>query len=276
MDPLSITTGIITLLAACSNASKTFDKIRKIREVPEVLYSLNNEISDLRLVLFEIHDHREELFKKEFSMLTVQEQRLLELCHTLIERTWTKVHESETLIRTRLLMSTRFKYKLNLALLSQEHQKLAKLQINIRDAKQTIYSLWGLLDVRRVPEIQVRLRDILVIGTDTQERLRDSTSKIEGKLDQLLRIQPLTRKSSTGPNSPSVRSGNCADSQRVDISVARLSCLESLERDWSKCPNKKILDPILRPVSEICSWVTRLHQYSATLSETAAAALTHM
>ena len=195
------------------------------------------------------HDHREELLRKEYSLLTAQEQRLLELCHTLLERTWTKIRESEILIRTKLLMSTqKIRFKLKLVLLSQEQSKLAKLQIDIRDAKQTIHSLWGLIGVRHTSEIQAQLREILVISTNIQGRLRNDTTmllesghRIEDKLDQLLQTQPYssTTEVSTRPCSPGVRSGDHPNSQRVDISVACLPHIESLERDWYKCPHRK-------------------------------------
>lgn len=258
MDPLSITTGIVTLLAACSTISRTFDKIRRIRHVPDILYSLNNEISDLRLILLDMHDRREEFLRKDSAQLTDQDRRLLELLHTVLERALSRVHESEILIATKLLKGTqKSKFKLDLMRLSQERDRLARLQVNIRDTKQTIYGLWGQLGLRKASEIEVQLGDVLVISTGIQEQLRqdtplllESSNRIEGKLDRLMRMQlgRATSGSSPEPRSPSVRSSEQANLQRVDIPIVRLSYPVNPEEGLYGCPHRRSIQASLRTI----------------------------
>ena len=99
MDPLSVSTGILTLLGACSTISSTLSHIRQCRYIPDILTALHNEVSDLRLVLLDIHDHREEFLKNDFSLLSTREKRLLESCYSTLERTWNRINEAEPLLR---------------------------------------------------------------------------------------------------------------------------------------------------------------------------------
>ena len=56
MDPLSLTTGIIALLGASSQAAKAIRQLAALKNVPDLVLALNNEIADLHLVLLAIQD----------------------------------------------------------------------------------------------------------------------------------------------------------------------------------------------------------------------------
>ena len=49
MEPLSITAGTIAVLTASANVSKLLRKALKLKQAPDVLIALNNEVSDLSL-----------------------------------------------------------------------------------------------------------------------------------------------------------------------------------------------------------------------------------
>ena len=53
MDPLSITASALTLLAATKQVAMGLDKLASIKGAPAAVLALNNEVSDLRLVLSE-------------------------------------------------------------------------------------------------------------------------------------------------------------------------------------------------------------------------------
>lgn len=149
MDPLSITASILTLLGVCSAVVKTFEKVRNTKHVPATLYTLNNEVSDLQLVLLGIHDRREELLGQDLS--NEQERRLLSTCSSIFERTSKHVQDTDALLRKCLLGPTSgLKSRLDLLFIAREHGKLSRLQSDIRDAKQSIQSLWGQLGLRQV------------------------------------------------------------------------------------------------------------------------------
>ena len=50
-DPLSITASIIAVIGAAEGASRTLAKIRSLRNAPDELFGLMNEVSDLRIIL---------------------------------------------------------------------------------------------------------------------------------------------------------------------------------------------------------------------------------
>jgi Fungal N-terminal domain of STAND proteins len=54
-DPLSVTASVIAVLGAAVNAAQTIQNlIRTLRQAPDELLALSNEVSDFRLVLHEI------------------------------------------------------------------------------------------------------------------------------------------------------------------------------------------------------------------------------
>lgn len=56
MDPLTITASIVTLIEAGSQLSRLLRKVIRLKKAPAVLLALNNEISDLQVVIGDIND----------------------------------------------------------------------------------------------------------------------------------------------------------------------------------------------------------------------------
>ena len=63
MDPLSVTAGIIALFQAGGIVSTGLKKIAKLRDAPDILLALNNEVADLHCLVENVddvlHQHRE-------------------------------------------------------------------------------------------------------------------------------------------------------------------------------------------------------------------------
>ena len=63
MDPLSISVSILAILGGTRKVGKGLRKLTSRRYAPDILLALNNEVSDLRTVIFEVEDlakqHRE-------------------------------------------------------------------------------------------------------------------------------------------------------------------------------------------------------------------------
>lgn len=53
-DPLSIAAGIITVIGAAEAVAKGLGKLISLKGLPSTFVALNNEISDLRLVVQEV------------------------------------------------------------------------------------------------------------------------------------------------------------------------------------------------------------------------------
>ena len=56
MDPLSITASILTILGVGGQAIKAIKKVATLREAPEIILRLHNELSDLHLLTVAIQD----------------------------------------------------------------------------------------------------------------------------------------------------------------------------------------------------------------------------
>ena len=56
-DPLSLVASIIAVVGAAGTISKTLSKAKLLRKAPESLLALNNEITDLSIVLRTVEEH---------------------------------------------------------------------------------------------------------------------------------------------------------------------------------------------------------------------------
>ena len=56
MDPLSLIASIITIIGVGGKATKTIIKLASIKDAPDSILALNNEISDIRLIIVAIQD----------------------------------------------------------------------------------------------------------------------------------------------------------------------------------------------------------------------------
>jgi hypothetical protein len=64
MDPLSFTASVITVIATVVTVAKSLDELRNtLQHAPDVLSSLVNEVSDLRIVLEACDSAVQELYK---------------------------------------------------------------------------------------------------------------------------------------------------------------------------------------------------------------------
>ena len=56
MDPLSITASIVAVLGAGGQAARAVKKLSSLKGAPDVVLKLNNELSDLRLLILAVQD----------------------------------------------------------------------------------------------------------------------------------------------------------------------------------------------------------------------------
>ena len=66
MDPLSLTASIIAIVGIGGQAAKAVRKLASLKDAPDLLLALNNELSDLRVVVLAIQD----VFQKQQSRAT--------------------------------------------------------------------------------------------------------------------------------------------------------------------------------------------------------------
>ena len=97
-DPLSITASIIAVVGAAEGVTKTLAKIKSIRNAPDELLPLINEVSDLKIILSDMQNYITQNTQK--PQISQQELRNIS---TLINRAKEKLLELDQLIQYRLV-----------------------------------------------------------------------------------------------------------------------------------------------------------------------------
>ena len=95
-DPLSITASIIAVVGAAEGVTKTLTKIKNIRNAPEELLALINEVSDLQIVLGDIQSYTQTM------TISPPIQDAFQHLSVLIDRARNKLLQLDELIQYRL------------------------------------------------------------------------------------------------------------------------------------------------------------------------------
>ena len=97
-DPLSFTAGIIAVIGAADGVATTLAKIRSLRNAPDELLALTNEVSDLRIILRDIENH----FSQSTNRPQTPQDQLGHMS-VLINRAKERILELDRLIQYRLV-----------------------------------------------------------------------------------------------------------------------------------------------------------------------------
>ena len=162
MDPFSISTGVVTLLGVCAGTCKVFKKIRGLRRAPELIQALNNEVSDLHLIIACISNYLDGTTTSELGLLHVDDSNFL-LCMQLLDDTRGMVLELGSFLQGRILKITSTKSEspeVNRVALLKEQGRLTRLQAQLQQARQRISSLAISLGMKGATKIEVLLRDV--------------------------------------------------------------------------------------------------------------------
>lgn len=220
MDPLTLTTGILALLRASASLSSTLLKLRRLKDAPGLVQALNNEISDLRLILIHINDYHESI-RTEGLCLPNNDNPISDLCSSTLDQTRDKVQEVENLLRDKLLKSPEGSdLKVNRLAFMRERDHLIQLQADLRIGRQKIANLFGQLGIKNISNIEVLLNDIrsndLSTLLQSQIRIEDALDRIEER--QLLPLSPGRR-----PIQPTLPPGpDNTDASSIEVSISPL------------------------------------------------------
>ncbi|KAL9618388.1 MAG: hypothetical protein Q9160_006896 [Pyrenula sp. 1 TL-2023] len=188
MDPLALTTGIVTLLRASFALRGTVAKVIDLRNAPALVQAVSNEISDLHLVLLHINDYFENV-KSSRSTIPSVDGSVLDLCSSILDQTRNEVEEVEMLIKERLLkISNKKVVKISRKRLLLERNNLTQLRVDIRSARQRIVNLFGHFGIRDISRIEVLLNDI---RSNDLSILLQCQKRIEQQLDHIASHQSI-------------------------------------------------------------------------------------
>ena len=100
-DPLSLVASIIAILGAANTISKTLSKVKLLRNAPAGLLELNNEVTELTIILRTVERH---LSSAELERSTPP-QDILRQMSELIDRAKDRLLQLDQLIHYRFLQS---------------------------------------------------------------------------------------------------------------------------------------------------------------------------
>ena len=141
MDPLSLTASLLAILGAGGAIAKGLDKIRRLKNAPNVLLQLNNEVVDLHLLIRAVdglyHQHSDSFKTSQhqiiYSILSRAKEALLEL-EKLISYHWTK--ETDNGI------------EINRTAWIRAQKQIAETSSNIRNVRVNLNGAWMVISAR--------------------------------------------------------------------------------------------------------------------------------
>lgn len=143
MDPLSITVSIVALIGAAQQVAVGLNKLASLRGAPAAVLALNNELSDLRLVLSEAEPlllkHGRATAASQTVTSTVAKDTRLKLS---VEGAKDKLVELESIIQNRLLTRLGAIDKMGWL---KEQDKIRKALEDIRVVRLNITAMLGIV-----------------------------------------------------------------------------------------------------------------------------------
>ena len=186
MDPFSLTTGILTLLGACTSASATISKLRRLKDAPGLIQALNNEISDLSLVPKDASDYLEGAKNTNSSGPAITET-MFDLCSSTLDQAKAKVLNVEAMIHYQVSKpDSDTGLRIDKTAFLRNYTRILQLQSDLRDIRQKITGLLNHLGARTTSKIEVVLNEIR--SSDLPELMRGQ-ERIEATLDQMVDLQ---------------------------------------------------------------------------------------
>ena len=189
MDPLSVTASIITLLTASGSVVGGLEKLSSLREAPNIILALNNEISDFRLVIFELAN-----YLQDSARSSIHQQPFSTEILPVLKRAREKLIELESLIEYRLVLPGPGRdIRLNKTAWLWERQKVKRIQEEIRDLRTSLVAIVGVLVSKSTLRLELQVSELHSSNNDFHSRQNqslntaiDTSSTAENLLGQLL------------------------------------------------------------------------------------------
>ena len=194
------------------------EKIQSLREAPALIQAVNNEISELRLMLMDISDYLKSQ-KRETSTPLKVDEAIFRTCTSTLEQAKIQVLEVESLLQYQILKPESGSMRINKTAFWQHYDKLVQLQKELKNTKQKIIALSSLLGVRDVSRIEVILNDI---RSHDLMMLQQGQQRIESRLDSLIALQMNTTEAEGTPRLNSSQASSPSSLSHIEVSVSRV------------------------------------------------------
>ena len=174
MDPLSVTASILTLLAASRSMVGGLQKLSSLRQAPDIILALNNEISDFQLVIFELDNYLQQDLARSSANnqpCSANNQPFSADILPILDRAKVKLMELKSLIEHRLLLrGPNGAERLNKAAWFWERQKVKRIQEEIRDLRANLVAVVGVLVSKSTLRLELQVSELRssIDGADSQ------------------------------------------------------------------------------------------------------------
>ena len=141
-DALSLAASIVAVLGAAEGVSKALSKVRSIRNAPDEVLALNNEVSDLQVILGDVQGYVRNTPEPHIS------QEHLKHLLTFVDQAKEKLLQLDRLIHYNVLkpQSSPNQIKISKVEWLKAVKKIAKFRNNLRDIRLNIVTHMVMID----------------------------------------------------------------------------------------------------------------------------------
>lgn len=190
MDPVSISASVVTLIGAANTASHGLRKLLRLRGAPDIILSLNNEVSDLQLLLNEVGSLLSEarsVHTGGHGSATPKAAGFQSLPPTLA-RIQAKLSELDTILEKLPANGLNFASKV---LWLRAESNVFKIRNELGSLKQNLSTALGLLTSSTALRVQVELQDLRVATNHGQlgfsQAITERNSSLEKSVATILK-----------------------------------------------------------------------------------------
>lgn len=159
MDPLSISASVVALLGAADGVSRGLRKLLKLRGVPDLILALNNELSDLQLLLNEVGTLVKEATTSETEVnpLLVPDPASLHSLPRILGRIQAKLNNLDAVLGRFSANGPRWPARV---LWLKEEPNVLRIRNELGALKQDLTTALGLSSSSTALRVQVELQDL--------------------------------------------------------------------------------------------------------------------
>ena len=175
MDVISAVSGIITLLGAGGTIVGGLERLSSLREAPNTILALNNDVSDFRFVVLELIS----VLQHE-PITSSTSQAFSQNLDSVLRRARDKLVELECLIEYRLLAAhSGSEMRLNKTAWVLERHKVKRIQEEIRSIRLNLITMLGVLNCNSASRLYMQLGDLRLLDTGIHDRLGEASTRTE-------------------------------------------------------------------------------------------------
>ena len=174
MDPLSLTASIMAVLGAGGSVASSIERIISLRNAPDAILALNNEISDFQLVVGMIQESLQDYESQDSADSTPYAENL----ESVLVRAREKLLELDMLIQYRLT-TPGSQGGLNRIAWVLEQRKVKMIHDEIRSIRINLVAMIGALTSKAALRIELQVSAIRRMGDELRYQHRRSQDIID-------------------------------------------------------------------------------------------------